>query len=540
MAENGAEKEAAKEVTTTGDEKPVRKPSTLQSIRVHLGSHKHKEKIGGIFAVMQILLIILFGIFANYAADADSRRAPADAANDFPRYGMFQDVHIMIFVGFGFLMTFLKRYGFSAVGFNFLIAAMAIQWSAFLNGIIHSAGGQFYMDVSSLIKADFAAAAALISFGVLIGKTSPLQLLVMTIIELVFFEVNIWLGEGIIGAADAGGSMFIHMFGAYFGLAVSFVLRKHWHSSHKGNGSSYNSDLFAMIGSLFLWICWPTFNGALLGTAEQQHRVAVNTYMSLAACVASAFATALLASKSARLSMDLVQNATLAGGVAVGTMADFMIYPVGAMIIGTVCGVISVLGFLHLSPFLEDKLRLHDTCGVHNLHGMPGLLAGIAGIIAAACATPTAYGKGLGNVFGRRMSVYNAAAGEWQDAASTDDHYYRTAGEQAGYQALALVVTLAMAIVGGLLTGFLLKLELLMPVSETQAFHDEPYWYLPDDVADEEKPHKFSTVASTQEARLAAIEAVRRANEAHAADEIEIRDRRPSAVKFNAGEGEAN
>jgi hypothetical protein len=29
--------------------------------------------------------------------------------NDF--YSMFQDIHIMIFIGFGFLMTFLKRYG---------------------------------------------------------------------------------------------------------------------------------------------------------------------------------------------------------------------------------------------------------------------------------------------------------------------------------------------------------------------------------------------------------------------------------------------
>lgn len=26
-------------------------------------------------------------------------------------YSMFQDIHVMIFVGFGFLMTFLKRYG---------------------------------------------------------------------------------------------------------------------------------------------------------------------------------------------------------------------------------------------------------------------------------------------------------------------------------------------------------------------------------------------------------------------------------------------
>ena len=27
-------------------------------------------------------------------------------------YSMFQDIHVMIFVGFGFLMTFLKRYGY--------------------------------------------------------------------------------------------------------------------------------------------------------------------------------------------------------------------------------------------------------------------------------------------------------------------------------------------------------------------------------------------------------------------------------------------
>ena len=33
----------------------------------------------------------------------------------------------MIFIGFGFLMTFLSKYGFSSVGFNFLISAVTIQ-----------------------------------------------------------------------------------------------------------------------------------------------------------------------------------------------------------------------------------------------------------------------------------------------------------------------------------------------------------------------------------------------------------------------------
>lgn len=50
----------------------------------------------------------------------------------------FQDVHVMIFVGFGFLMTFMKRYSFGAVGFNFLIAAFGIQWALLMQGWFHS------------------------------------------------------------------------------------------------------------------------------------------------------------------------------------------------------------------------------------------------------------------------------------------------------------------------------------------------------------------------------------------------------------------
>ena len=33
-----------------------------------------------------------------------------------------------------------------------------------------------------------------------------------------------------------------------------------------------------------------------------------------------------------------------------------------------------------------DKRYLQDTCGVHNLHGLPGVLSGIAAAIAASVA----------------------------------------------------------------------------------------------------------------------------------------------------------
>lgn len=48
---------------------------------------------------------------------------------------------------------------------------------------------------------------------------------------------------------DAGGSMTIHTFGAYFGLMVTRILyRPNLDKSKDKNSSVYHSDLFAMIG----------------------------------------------------------------------------------------------------------------------------------------------------------------------------------------------------------------------------------------------------------------------------------------------------
>lgn len=44
-----------------------------------------------------------------------------------------------------------------------------------------------------MVSADFAAATVLISFGAVLGKTSPLQLLVMGMIEVVVAQLNGWV-----------------------------------------------------------------------------------------------------------------------------------------------------------------------------------------------------------------------------------------------------------------------------------------------------------------------------------------------------------
>jgi ammonium transporter Rh len=46
----------------------------------------------------------------------------------------------------------------------------------------------------SLLVADFCSAAVLISFGAVLGKTSPIQLLIMATIEVVVQSVNEYIG----------------------------------------------------------------------------------------------------------------------------------------------------------------------------------------------------------------------------------------------------------------------------------------------------------------------------------------------------------
>ena len=64
--------------------------------------------------------------------------------------------------------------------------------------------------------------------------------------------------------------------------------------------------------------------------------------------------------------------ATVQGyGLSVGleSSADLVIAPWGALLIGLIAGTVSVLGYVYLSPKLEEY-GIYDTCGVNNLHAV--------------------------------------------------------------------------------------------------------------------------------------------------------------------------
>jgi len=173
---------------------------------------------------------------------------------------------------------------------------------------------------------------------------------------------------------------------------------------------------------------------------DAQMRAVVNTYFSLCSCVMTTFAFSALVSPNKKFVMEHIQNATLAGGVAVGACADMMVTPGGAVGVGALAGILSVTGFNYVQPFLLNKMKVHDSCGVNNLHGMPGILGGLLSILMAGIASDAAYGE-------------NSSLVEIFPSMKDGEI---NAGTQALRQFLAVVVTLAFAIVGGIVTGLVM------------------------------------------------------------------------------------
>ena len=52
------------------------------------------------------------------------------------------------------------------------------------------------------------------------GKYNPFQLLVLALVESALFVVNSYIGYSLLGVLDIGGAIFIHAFGAFYGLAA--------------------------------------------------------------------------------------------------------------------------------------------------------------------------------------------------------------------------------------------------------------------------------------------------------------------------------
>lgn len=342
------------------------------------------------------------------------------------------------------------------MSWNYLVLAFVIQWAVLLNGfwerVVEMAehGNDTYgaferlpLNIGSFIRSDYSAATVLISYGAVIGRVSPLQMVVVLVWEVIWSTANEAVGVLKLGASDPGGtssrhhmhllvpprrathlhwqrltatrrrprhpaaagSMYIHTFGAAFGLALSWALGDKAHKPARPDQAatvttSRTNGTFAMIGTLFLYCFWPSFNAVSGGgggggrqgrlgaparffsttarplayreddalmpllrfpcvcaqamtQGNEQHRIVINTLMSISASVVGTFLASKTIHGGARFDMEHIQNATIAGGVAIGACCNMLLNPWGAMLTGACpprCARLTLSRCSHAAP----------------------------------------------------------------------------------------------------------------------------------------------------------------------------------------------
>ena len=75
-----------------------------------------------IFLVCQVALIALFGVGTDFSGSTDVVDNVGTANRVDNLFSFYTHIALMAFVGWGFLMAYMKKHGFSSIGYPLLLA----------------------------------------------------------------------------------------------------------------------------------------------------------------------------------------------------------------------------------------------------------------------------------------------------------------------------------------------------------------------------------------------------------------------------------
>ncbi|XP_076604473.1 rh blood group, D antigen [Chaetodon auriga] len=403
-----------------------------------------RSRLAPLLLFLQIGFIVIFAFYTEIES-----HVKVDRTTFSNLYAEFQDVNVMVVLGFGFLCTFLVRYGFSGSGFNLLVAVIATQWGIILNGIESwYYRGKIRIDFKSLVVAEMCAASALIAMGAMLGKTNPVHLIIIALLEVSGFVLNQWLLQTLLKVRLLNSIMLLHIFGAFFGIMLTWNLHRNG-SKQRFEKEKFDSKsgLFSMLGTVFLWMFWPSFNSVLVDDHSLGRKLGAvcSTYLALAVSAVTAAAVSVLSNPKGKFNLIHMQSCILAGGVAVGVSMSAVHLPWEAMTIGFIAAVVSTIGFRYLKVHMQLAFQCHDTCAVLSTHGLPGLLGWLAQLFL--------------------------------QIRDSDDH--TVAIRFAVFHISALLITIALSLCMGIITGLLLKWNFWRPPQDKKCFDDQAFWEFP-------------------------------------------------------------
>ena len=201
-----------------------------------------------------------------------------------------------------------------------------------------------------------------------------------------------WLSQ--LGFHDFAGSTAVHMVGgicAMIGAAILGPRIGKYDKKGKPRAILGHNLTFAALGVFILWFCWFGFNGASTvgmdsdALMETAGRVFFNTNLAAAvACCATLVVTWIRYKKP---DVSMTYNAALAGLVGITAGCD-AVSPVGAAVIGLICGVVIVFAV----EFFDKVAKIDDPVGAVSVHCVCG---GLGTLLTGFFATGVTTEKGL-------------------------------------------------------------------------------------------------------------------------------------------------
>lgn len=379
----------------------------------------------------------------------------------FFNYGQLRDLNIMAFIGFGFLHTILKKNSWTSISVNTLIMVVSIQIALFSNFVWDMGFNENWktktMDFQYINEAIFISCSASITFGCILGKLSIIQYLIMAIAESILVTMNFQFGEEKLETVDTGGALYVHTFGAVFALSISVVLfcsskaKEQIQRYENLNRSNYFSNITTFLGLLLIFAFFPNFNSVLSYKQMNVNRSRINTYLSLIGSVIGSLVTSGIINQG-KVVLEQILYGTLSGGIIISGCCSVCLYHWASLILGTASGAIAVVLLAKIKPFFIGW-GLRDCCNVIMIHGIFGILGGFI--------TP--------------MFVGGLNKTKIQDNEFFHDNS-RSPARQAVIQVGGLFITLGISFVGGIATGFLMKVstcnELNILFTDAELFKD--------------------------------------------------------------------
>lgn len=184
---------------------------------------------------------------------------------------------------------------------------------------------------------------------------------------------------------DFAGSTVVHSVGGWVALVGAAIIGPRigkYGKDKKSRAIPGHSLTLACLGVFILWFGWFGFNpGSQLAASGEGNRMAISHVFlttNLAACAGGFLSLVVAWIKYKKPSLSLTLNGVLAGLVGITAGCD-VVSPLGAVIIGAICGTIMI----YAVEFIDHVLKIDDPVGASSVHGVCGCLGTIlAGLFA--------------------------------------------------------------------------------------------------------------------------------------------------------------